>query len=1212
MKMNRFHWFRQFPFSIRRDGRGPRARAWTTAASSQKRFLSLPLFFILVAGWSSLPASALAWVNPGFETGNLTGWTTSTGSAGGLACGNPTASVVSTTTLQSALPGISPDSIGPNTPGGLPMVQSGNYAVQLFSSHGDSNFEDFARICQTDTVPTNGSCCLSFWIAAILEDYHYTQEQDTFGDAYVEADVVVGGTGCGVAGVTVASLRYGWGYDVGTGLLQATGTNGAGDFPGCAITQTPYPNWGFIPWTQQTVNLCAYAGQQVTLIVTAYDCDGNGHYSLGYLDNVNWQSCPTPQFNLVKSVNPPGTVNAGDTLTYTLTYSNPSAFPLDGVQVCDTIPADVKFDKDAVANPALGAITWTGDSPGDTICWDIGYVPAGAAGTLTFSAVVDKGCSIITNQAWETNAEIPGLTSNAVTNEVGGCTPTKTPTLTKTPTVTKTATPGPPTATPSPTPTSSFTATTSFTPSNTRTDTPTPTPSNTPTPTASPTPSRTPSPTFTNTATATPSNTATLTVTGTPTRTVTPTATNTPIATPSNTPTATFSNTPTPTATNSFTPTATRTPTNSPTATPTLTPTNTTLSTATATTTDSPIPSATATSTPTLTATSTPTHTFTVTTTPTDTATPSQTRTPTPTFSSTATSTPTATSTNTPTDTPTATPIPSATPTNTPADTATSTFTATSTNTPTSIPSATPTNSPTATASNTPSASPTNTFTSTMTSTATFTPTATDSSTPTATPTATATSTFTLTTTSTFTPTPTFTPTRTFTSTWTPTFTFTPTPSFTFTATDTPTLTPTSTPTPFISLSKNASQTTAGSGTPLGYTLHVHIGQGLASGAVVTDNLPADETFTGFGVNPPGVTSSQNGSLLQWNFPPPLAAGDYLLTYQAKVNDLLPAGEVLLNQAQLMVASLAPVTASANVVVAGAYTVTVGVYNEAGELVKQIAVTQYSEPINSLQWPSGNTLSDLNQTLVLDSLGHLIATWDGTNSTGNPVSNGTYYVKLDNTDTAGDVTSLTQQVTVSRTLEHVTVNVYNEAGEVVRHLYATAAAADSQGLGAQVSGDTLSLGGGGGTLPSVITLTLTNGVTLSWDGHSDDGNWVGDGRYFIGVYTVNGAQSQAQDFSVNVRGGAGSGTFVALPNRLDSSQTTTEFRALSTTPLTVQARVYDVAGERIATVEGQTETNTASWNSAGRASGLYLAELEARDAAGNLWGKQILKVLVVK
>jgi flagellar hook assembly protein FlgD len=394
----------------------------------------------------------------------------------------------------------------------------------------------------------------------------------------------------------------------------------------------------------------------------------------------------------------------------------------------------------------------------------------------------------------------------------------------------------------------------------------------------------------------------------------------------------------------------------------------------------------------------------------------------------------------------------------------------------------------------------------------------------------------------------------------------------------------------------------------------VNLAQSATSGVVLVDTLPADETFAAFGSTPAGVVASQNGSVLQWVFPSPLPPGNYTLNYDARMKDFLPDGETLVNQAQLTVAGLGTVTANASVVVAGSYTVKIGVYNEAGELVRQIAVTEFSEQVTNLQWPSGTTLSDLGQSLTINSLGQFIAQWDGNNSTGDPVSNGTYYVKLDNLDASGVVSSLTQQVTVSRTLSWVTVNVYNEAGEVVRHLYTTVASATSQDLvSAQISGNSIQLGAASGaSLPSVISLTLANGVSLSWDGRSDNGNWVGDGQYFLEIHAVNGAVNEAQTYNVSVRGGGSSGNFVAQPNRLDSSQTTTLFRVLSSTALTVEARLYDMAGERMATLDGQAGTNQVSWNSAGVASGLYLAELEARDADGKIWGKQIVKVLVVR
>src|SRR5579885_906277 len=67
-------------------------------------FLLPPVLCLLAA------ANALAWVNPGFEAGNLGGWTTATGNGGNLVCGSPTITVVNTGS------GPAPNSVSPGTP----------------------------------------------------------------------------------------------------------------------------------------------------------------------------------------------------------------------------------------------------------------------------------------------------------------------------------------------------------------------------------------------------------------------------------------------------------------------------------------------------------------------------------------------------------------------------------------------------------------------------------------------------------------------------------------------------------------------------------------------------------------------------------------------------------------------------------------------------------------------------------------------------------------------------------------------------------------------------------------------------------------------------------------------------------------------------------------------------------------------------------------
>ncbi len=215
--------------------------------------------------------------------------------------------------------------------------------------------------------------------------------------------------------------------------------------------------------------------------------------------------------------------------------------------------------------------------------------------------------------------------------------------------------------------------------------------------------------------------------------------------------------------------------------------------------------------TPTFTPTKTPTSSSTVTSTSTFTRTATQSATPTSTYSYTATSSSTPTNTSTRTSTPTVTDTWTVTifsPTFTPSWTSTATFTATPTFTSSSSPTSTNTPTGTYTFTLTPTMSSSATPTLTSTLTATFTMTHTPSSTPEDTPSSN-TPTATRTWTNTFTATQTFTPSPTSSDTATPSSTSTMTPTFTGTRTltDTQTATPTSSDTPTATGTKTLTNT---------------------------------------------------------------------------------------------------------------------------------------------------------------------------------------------------------------------------------------------------------------------------------------------------------------------------------------------------------------------------------------------------------------------
>ncbi|HEY5037836.1 MAG TPA: hypothetical protein VIJ93_02070, partial [bacterium] len=247
-------------------------------------------------------------------------------------------------------------------------------------------------------------------------------------------------------------------------------------------------------------------------------------------------------------------------------------------------------------------------------------------------------------------------------------------------------------------------------------------------------------------------------------------------------------------------------------------------------------------------------------------------------------------------------------------------------------------------------------------------------------------------------------------------------------------------------------------------------------------------------------------------------------------------------------------------------------------------------------------------------------TWDGTNGSGNPAPNGVYHVKVDSIDNTGVVLSTTQQAIVSRTLYQSTILIYNEAGEIIRHLYDLMNDPGPAGVSA-VQLSTLVIqptdNNAGTNMPTQVTITLSNGTTVSWDGKSDGGSFVQSGQYFIEVHTKDGQgaetivtkQVSVQDVNVTL----GIGTVIAQPNTVDptSLSTVVTFKSNSALTLTLRVSLYTTAGEFVQQVEGPVGQNQAAWDTANVASGLYLAVVEVRYAAGGLANRQILKVVII-
>jgi uncharacterized repeat protein (TIGR01451 family) len=424
-------------------------------------------------------------------------------------------------------------------------------------------------------------------------------------------------------------------------------------------------------------------------------------------------------------------------------------------------------------------------------------------------------------------------------------------------------------------------------------------------------------------------------------------------------------------------------------------------------------------------------------------------------------------------------------------------------------------------------------------------------------------------------------------------------------------------------MNKQASSSTAQSGNSLTYTLNLSVTGNSVSNLVVNDTLPTGETFASFISSPAGTaTNASAQGLLTWTLPSPLSAGNYQLVYQTQVNNLIPGGTTLTNQALAAYPGGAPVTAGVSVLVTGQYTVKIGVYNAAGELVDTILTEQLSQPIENFALQSSNAITSLNgaNNAVTIYFGNVpLGSWNGTTAGGSLVTNGIYYVKVDSISNLGVDVSTTQQVTVNRTLYQTTIQIYNEAGEMVKHLYAYTDDPGQAAVGSVQLSSTLIQPGmaqGAGT-PSRLTITLNTGTTVVWDGTTDNGSFVQSGQYFVEVHTLDGNGGETtviKEVAVEDRNAVnGIGVVTAWPNQLLAAKgsMTTTFHTNSTLSLTLKASIYTVAGELVKVSTGAAGTNQASWDASGAASGTYLAAVQLFTPNGGLAGAQMLKIVVI-
>jgi flagellar hook assembly protein FlgD len=271
------------------------------------------------------------------------------------------------------------------------------------------------------------------------------------------------------------------------------------------------------------------------------------------------------------------------------------------------------------------------------------------------------------------------------------------------------------------------------------------------------------------------------------------------------------------------------------------------------------------------------------------------------------------------------------------------------------------------------------------------------------------------------------------------------------------------------------------------------------------------------------------------------------------------------------------------------------VYNSAGELVATVAqnLACYVQP-DGMQAVKQAFLPDSEDQGTFLLVGpNLVEGWDGKNTNGQMVSSGAYVVQATVTDPFGKVKVMSTTLTVVRQDREVKVEVYNSAGELVKHFdQPVSGAGNSTGI----SLDKTHLGEG-------QSLNINYGLgSIPWDGANDSGQMVQSGEYLVKVTRSMGmGQTDVFSQSVTVLEGAGNPLSSAqvLPNpSLGSGPVTIVLAAGPSTSLKVRAEIYDLAGEKVASLDNGGQASSISWDPGHSASGIYFIRLDAKDAFG--------------
>ena len=299
------------------------------------------------------------------------------------------------------------------------------------------------------------------------------------------------------------------------------------------------------------------------------------------------------------------------------------------------------------------------------------------------------------------------------------------------------------------------------------------------------------------------------------------------------------------------------------------------------------------------------------------------------------------------------------------------------------------------------------------------------------------------------------------------------------------------------------------------------------------------------------------------------------------------------------------------------------VFNSAGEKVREF---HPDLSLKELPLSVGSQVSafipDAGQSAELQlSPGAAMLGWDGSNDQGQWVAGGNYHLQLAFSDPWGKVTTFNAQTTVIREPSELDVQIFNSAGELVRHMLNRAVPSQESEL--TISGsafvpppqalnpDLRSPGKG-----VLIDFDGTGPGGLTWDGRNDHGEVVASGSYLVQAsLQIPGRKALVFSRDVSVLDASPQALLdgaLLLPNPLRVRGGQLEIRGAAGPGASQEltARLYSLDGQFVTLAQAAPAGQLALRLPRELAAGIYLVELSAVDLGGSRHRKLLKMALV--